>query len=269
MHNILNEIISHKKSEIAQIKAALPQHSLTIRPCENVFVQSLIKHRINIIAEIKPKSPSAGILSKNFQLEAILPAYEKYASALSVLTDTKYFAGSFDLLEKVSEKTNLPTLCKDFILDPYQCYMARHCGAQAVLLIVKILSDEELMNLHFQIKSLGMTVVMEIQNEIELERINKLALKKEIILINNRNLEDFTINLDTTKQLAPQISDAAAIVSASGIESKKDLEKLIPFCTNFLIGSMFMRSADPETEFKKLIDVKLPSKSQTNISIGS
>jgi len=269
MHNILNEIISHKKSEIAQSKIAFPQESLTIRSCDNLFLQSLTKQQINIIAEIKPKSPSAGVLSENFQLDAILPVYDKYASALSVLTDTKFFAGSFDLLQEVSKKSNLPTLCKDFILDPYQCYLARHCGAQAVLLIIKILSDEEILHLYFQIKSLGMTVVMEIQNEAELERINKLCLEKEVILINNRNLEDFTINLDTTRRLAPDISDASVIVSASGIESKNDLETLIPYCSNFLIGSMFMRSVDPETEFKKLIDVKMPSKSQTNISIGS
>ncbi len=97
-----------------------------------------------------------------------------------------------------------------------------------------------------------MTAVFEVQNESELERIQGFHLQKDVILINNRNLEDFTINLDTTKKLAPLISDHIAIISASGIESKQDISELLPFCDNFLVGSLFMRAADPEKEFLDL-----------------
>jgi len=267
MHNMLNEIIAYKKLEIENSKTALPLDSLKITPGDGSFRQSLQNQGLNIIAEIKPKSPSAGVLRSDFRLDEMLPVYNKYARALSVLTDFKFFAGSFDLLSEVSRKSGLPILCKDFILDPYQCYLARICGAQAVLLIAKILSNKELTELYLQIKELGMTAVLEIQNEIEFERINSLAVQAEIILINNRNLEDFTINLNTTKTLAPLIPEQTIVISASGIESKQDLEDLRPFCGNFLVGSLFMRSAHPEKEFQNLIDIGPPSASMAGAVI--
>ena len=268
MHNMLNEIIIHKKLEIESRKKAFPLDSFkgTIDMGDGSFLQSLQKSGLKIIAEIKPRSPSAGILRNDFHLDQILPVYNKYATALSVLTDSKYFSGSFELLSVVSRRSTLPTLCKDFILDPYQCYLARNSGAQAVLLIVKILSDEELEQLYLQINELGMTAILEVQNEIELERLHALNLQAEVILINNRNLEDFTINLDTTKRLVPLISNQTVVISASGIESKGDIENLRPFCANFLVGSLFMRSPDPEKEFQSLIDITLvPSRSEVPV----
>ena len=262
MHNMLNEIIAHKKLEIESRKAAFPLDSFKsiIGVGNGSFLQNLQGQRIKIIAEIKPRSPSAGILRDNFRLDEILPVYNKYASAISVLTDFKYFSGSFELLSTIAQRTALPTLCKDFILDPYQCYLARYSGAQAVLLIAKILSDKDLVQLYSQILELGMTAVLEIQNEIELERLHLLDLQPEVILINNRNLENFTVNLDTTKILAPLIAHHTVVISASGIESKEDIDNLRPFCTNFLVGSLFMRSSDPQKEFANLIELVVEEK---------
>ena len=253
MSNILNEIVAHKKKEVEQSKSIFPLSSLRASNGKGSFLQALQNPGLNIIAELKPKSPSAGTLRNDFKIEQILPVYNKYACALSVLTDSKYFDGSFELLSAVTKQSPLPTLCKDFIIDPYQCHLARSCGAEAVLLIMKILDDKQLKDLYAQIKDLGMTAVVEIQNEAELKRAYNML--PEIILINNRNLEDFSIDLSTTKKLVPLISKQTITISASGLESKQDIEKLRPFCTNFLVGSLFMRSSNLEKDFQDLIGV--------------
>lgn len=255
MSSILAEIIANKRIEIERAQAAISLTDLkkNVALGNGLFFKSLNKQAINIVAEIKPKSPSAGQFSEKFSVDNILPIYNKYACALSVLTDIKYFAGSFSLLNEVASKTNLPILCKDFIFDPYQCYLARNNGAQAVLLIIKILNDNSLIRLNSLIKDLGMTVVMEVQNQAEFMRLLSLKLKPEIILINNRNLEDLTVNLETTKILAKIASGQATVISASGIESRQDIDNLKPFCSNFLIGSLFMRSLDLEQAFLNLI----------------
>ncbi len=201
MPNILDKIIANTRVEIESKQASLELDKLkqSVKPGDGSFLQALRKPALNIIAEIKPKSPSADNLINDFRIDDIVTVYNKYASAISVLTDEKYFGGSFELLAEVSKKSHLPTLCKDFILDPYQCYLARQNGAQAVLLIVKILDQEELEILYKQINDLAMTAVVEVQNKVELERAMALKPQPEVILINNRNLDDFKISFDTTK----------------------------------------------------------------------
>ncbi len=261
MPNLLNEIVSSKKLEVERRKAVLGLEELkqTIAPADGLFLHALQKPGLKIIAELKPKSPSAGTLCTDFRVDEIVRVYNQYACAISVLTDEKFFGGGIELLAEVIQQSTLPVLCKDFIIDPYQCYLARSCGAQAVLLIVKILDQKELQQLYDQTSALGMTAVLEIQNEVELEQAMRLSPKPEVVLINNRNLEDFTISFDTTKALAPAIGDRAIVISASGLKSKTDVEELLPFCSTFLIGSTFMRSGDLEGEFKNLTDVCLAS----------
>jgi indole-3-glycerol phosphate synthase len=253
MPNILNEIVAHKKLEIKEQKNKYPQELLERQIClgDGSFLKTVRQPQPKIIAEIKPKSPSGGILSADFLLRGILAVYNKHASAISVLTDTKYFGGSLDLLKEVAKNSPHPVLCKDFVLDPYQCFAARHAGAQAVLLIVKILDDRQLEEIYLTIKQLGMTPAVEIQNESELERC--LKLEPEVILINNRNLESFIIQLDTTKKLVPLIPKTISIISASGIQSRDDIEELIPYCSNFLIGSVLMRANNIEDQLKILL----------------
>jgi indole-3-glycerol phosphate synthase / phosphoribosylanthranilate isomerase len=242
MPNVLDEIVANKKVEIAKMQSSLSLDVLQehATPASGHFAQTLRKPGINLITEIKPKSPSAGVLRTELNLSELLEQYCQYASAISVLTDAKYFGGSFDLLKEVSQKTNLPLLCKDFVLDQYQCYVARSMGAEAVLLIVKILTDDQLARLSKLIASLGMTAVVEVQNVDEAKRA--VALGSQCILINNRNLETLAVDLDTTIRLAPLIPRGVIAISASGIAEREQIEYLSQACTNFLIGSSLMKS---------------------------
>ena len=263
MPNILDKIIAHKKLEINQQKAhlKLDEFNGSITPGDGSFLRAMQKPGLKIIAEIKPKSPSAGTLCQDLRLDEIVPIYNKYACAISVLTDKKYFGGGLELLSQVKEQSDLPLLCKDFILDPYQCYLARKHGAQAVLLIVKILAPENLNELYQRINNLGMTAVVEIQNKQELERAMALQPVPAVILINNRNLKDFQISFDTTKTLSQLITKQTIVISASGVQSKSHIDELLSFCSTFLIGSHFMRSANLDTELQAL--------TQRNLSLSS
>jgi indole-3-glycerol phosphate synthase/phosphoribosylanthranilate isomerase len=243
MPNILDEIVANKKLELAKMQSsALSIATLRERstPARGQFAQALRKDGINLITEIKPKSPSSGVLRTDLDLPTLLEQHGQYASAISVLTDEKYFGGSYELLHQVSKKTDLPLLCKDFILDDYQCYLARSVGAEAVLLIVKILSDDQLAQLSKLITSLGMTAVVEVQTEEEAKRA--ISLGSECILINNRNLETLAVDLETTIRLAPLIPADTITISASGISEREQIDYLCQACTNFLIGSSLMKS---------------------------
>lgn len=257
MKNTLAEIVLNKRSEIAQRKTLTDIEELREKAvlANGSFITANSSKSINIIAEVKPKSPSAGVLRASDELDigAVVEAYSKYATAISVLTDEKYFGGSLSLLKQISERTSLPTLCKDFIVDPFQIHEARLCGAEAVLLIVKILTDEELVLLQGQIQSLGMKALVEIQNEVELSRA--LAASPEILLINNRNLDTFETDLATTERLALQIPETLPVVSASGIANASDISRLLPYTRRFLIGSSIMRSSNVEEKLRQLCEV--------------
>lgn len=246
MPTILDNIVANKLAEIAhhKTKQSLDMLQNQVEPTQpGRFENALyIPHErpvIKLMLEIKPASPSQGLLTNNFTLAPLLKEYNRFASALSVLTDQKFFQGSLDLLSEVVQNTPHPVLRKDFIVDPYQIYEARLAGAEAVLLIVKILTDQQLRELHENSLALGMTPVIEIQNEIELNRA--LKLDPRVILLNNRNLETFAISFETTLALAPKIPENVIIISASGIETRKDIETLLPATACFLIGSTLMK----------------------------
>jgi indole-3-glycerol phosphate synthase/phosphoribosylanthranilate isomerase len=252
MPSTLSEIVENKLREIAlrkqQVRGDLPQQA------RGSFLPSLRLPGIRVIAEIKPKSPSAGTLNAAVDIDSVTRSYSRYAAAISILTDEKYFGGSLDSLARVSERSSVPTLCKDFILDEVQVEDARRAGAEAVLLIVKILTPEKLEELHRKIESLNMTAVVEVQNEQELATALKVSPK--CILINNRNLETFLTDLKTTEDLAPLIPDGIVVVSASGIESASDIERLKKFATVFLVGSSLMRSADIDLKLRQLCGIQ-------------
>ncbi len=261
---MLGEIIAHKRIEIEKQKLAQPESLLraNVLRGSSAFVKVLQQPGLKVIAEIKPKSPSSGILdldvSRSF--DSLISIYNKYACAISVLTDSKFFGGSMQLLSQVVRNSEHPVLCKDFILDPYQCFLAREAGSEAVLLIAKFLSDSELEQLVDQIMILGMTPIFEVQNENELQRA--LSFKPEVILINNRNLDNFVIDLETTIKLAPRIPEGIICISASGINSAEDINKLSDYCTNFLVGSVLMRSSNLEATFVNLTHRALASGAQ-------
>jgi indole-3-glycerol phosphate synthase len=252
MRATLAEIVSHKKTEIAKSKelAAIEGKNEQVCTADGRFKGALAGEAVNLICEIKPKSPSAGVLKEGLQVDTLVKSFSKYASAISVLTDERFFGGSFDLLHEVRKITQLPILCKDFILDPYQCLEARRAGADAVLLIAKILESNQLSRLYSQITDLGMVPVVEIQNEAELEKAK--SVNAAVILINNRNLDDFAIDLTTTLRLAPKLPGGSVGISASGIESRSDIDSLLGVCCNFLIGTVLMKATDIETKLREL-----------------
>lgn len=250
--SVLAEIVAHKLKELAERKSICSGERLAkqVVAGNGRFAQALVGDGIKLICEIKPSSPSAGVLRKSVNIAEILKVYDQYASGISCLTDKKYFGGSLELLSQVVQQSKCPVLCKDFIIDSYQVYEARLALAEALLLIVKILDDEQLRILYRLICDLGMTPVVEIQNDRELERALKLS--PTVLLINNRNLDTLQIDLDTTRELVPKIPKEITIVSASGIECRNDIDKLLPFAQRFLIGSVLMSSEDMETKLKEL-----------------
>lgn len=255
MASLLDEIVKSKREEISLRKSFKPLSSFSrmVGLTDGSFCDVLKHDRVSLVAELKPRSPSAGVLSESLDIQDYLSSYNRYANAISVLTDEKYFGGSLDLLRTVAKGSSLPLLCKDFIIDPYQCYEARAAGAQAVLIIVKILHDDALAELSEVIQQLGMTPVVEVQNTEELGRA--LKLDPPIILINNRNLTTFAIDLSTTSALAPQVPGHVVTISASGIESREDIEFLLPYAKNFLIGSVLMKSNDPGAKLRELLAI--------------
>jgi indole-3-glycerol phosphate synthase / phosphoribosylanthranilate isomerase len=252
---LLSDIVGNKRDTLSRLKESKPlslwedQVKPLVEPRFEQVLRTATSQDIRLILEIKPMSPSGGILAPELNLDKVLENYNRFGSAISVLTDEKYFGGSFDLLKEVARRSTHPILCKDFVIDPYQVFQARLAGAHAVLLIVKILDDRELSYLHGQVELLGMTAVVEVQNEEELERA--MRINPSVILINNRDLESYTINFDTTKRLVPRMSKSSVCISASGIHARKDIEELLPYTSCFLIGSALMQN-DPENLDEKL-----------------
>ena len=233
-NNILEEIIWYKEVEVERMRDRLPLLQLR-QQVQKVdapldFLGALRNGKTNpaLIAEVKKASPSKGVIKADFNPVAIAKAYEEGgASCLSVLTDSKFFQGSFDNLSLIRSQVNLPLLCKEFIIYPYQIYYARAKGADAVLLIAAVLENKDL-NYFIKItKALGMTPLIEVHTEAELDRVLELD-GVELIGINNRNLEDFTVSLQTTKDLFAARKEIIAernitIVSESGLHSSADL----------------------------------------------
>ncbi|PWT96152.1 MAG: indole-3-glycerol-phosphate synthase TrpC [Candidatus Melainabacteria bacterium] len=252
MSATLAEIVAHKKVEVERRERLVSMEALhaQISLADGRFKTALAGDQIQLICEIKPKSPSAGVLRGELQLEPLVESYNRHASAISVLTDEKYFGGSIELLRRVRSLSPLPLLCKDFIIHPYQCFEARLAGADAVLLIAKILDDYQIKTLYGQIVGLGMVPAVEIQNESELETAKGLGAK--LVLINNRNLDTFKIDLKTTRRLVPLLPPETIKVAASGIESYGDIDFLKDTCHNFLVGSSLMRADDVDAKLREL-----------------
>ncbi len=233
--HILEEIVWHKEEEVAKMRDRLPllrlrQQITNIEPPHN-FLEALQngKTKPALIAEVKKASPSKGVIREDFDPVAIAKSYEAGgASCLSVLTDRKFFQGSFENLSLVRQAVELPLLCKEFIIYPYQIYLARSHGADAILLITAILSDQDLKYFIKIVKSLGMTPLVEVHTLEELDRV--LAIDNvDLIGINNRNLEDFSVNLQTTQDIVvarKEIIDQRkiTIVSESGLHEPQDIK---------------------------------------------
>jgi len=213
----------------------------------------LNKPGISLIAEIKRASPSKGPLAPDLDAVSLAQTYEKSgASAISVLTETEYFKGSTSDLEAIREVVDVPILRKDFIVDPYQVWEARAIGTDLVLLIAAALPMGELARLNQAIEGLAMTALIEVHNRRELEQV--LELNPKIIGINNRNLADFSVSLETTITLHSLIPKDMIVVSESGIHTRKDVKRLEDIGVNaILVGEALVKSTDPAAKIQELL----------------
>lgn len=270
--SILVEILSNKKDELRESKRQLSfddlkEKTLKDSPCikhKKTFIESIKSTKFpSIIAEVKKASPSKGIIRADLNpLQTALDYQSAGASAISVLTDQKYFKGDLDYLKEISASVNLPTLRKDFIIDEYQIYEAKLVGASAILLIAAALTQEELANLYLKSTELELSTLIEIHNEPELRKISPIIKENSkncLLGINNRNLNTFKTDLNTTKELCQQIKvefqdTDIGIVSESGIETSDDLSLLKTFGANaFLIGESLVKQGSPLNNLKTLI----------------
>ncbi|KAA5972103.1 MULTISPECIES: bifunctional indole-3-glycerol-phosphate synthase TrpC/phosphoribosylanthranilate isomerase TrpF [unclassified Pantoea] len=241
---VLEKIVQDKAIwvEARQQQQPLSTFQNSIEPSSRHFYDALQGARTAFILECKKASPSKGVIREDFDPAAIAGVYRYYASAVSVLTDEKYFQGDFAFLPIVSAAITQPVLCKDFIIDPYQIYLARYYQADAILLMLSVLDDEQYRQLAAVAHSLKMGILTEVSNEEELERA--IALQAKVVGINNRDLRDLSIDLNRTRQLAPRLSHGVTVISESGINSYADIRELSHFANGFLIGSSLMEETD-------------------------
>ena len=255
---ILDEIIATTRKLLETRKAERPLAELesicTNQQQPRDAVEALGKPGISLIAEIKRASPSKGSLAPDLDAVSMAQTYEKSgASAISVLTETEYFKGSISDLEAVRQVVDLPILRKDFIVDPYQIWEARAIGADIVLLIAAALPMEDLTRLYQTVNELAMTALIEIHNRQELEQV--LELDPKVIGINNRNLADFSVSLQTTLELLPLIPNNKIVVSESGILTREDVKLLENAGVNaILVGESLVTSVNPAAKIKGLLE---------------
>lgn len=254
---ILDTIVTHKREELRALKARQPLAELRAAaeraPQTRNFAAALATPGVRLIAEIKRASPSKGVFQADLDPVALATTYvENGASAISVLTDERFFQGRLDDLWRVkTTHPGIPVLRKDFLIDPYQVYEARAAGADAILLIVAALEDDLLAGLLALAHELSLHALVEVHDEAELN----CALKFEprIIGINNRDLRDFTVDLGTTERLRPLIPDATIVVAESGIHTAADVQRLARAGVDaVLVGEALMTAANPAAKVREL-----------------
>src|SRR5262245_51946815 len=267
--SILAQIIEHKKLEIAALDAQALRLSAEQSPTPRDFLASIKRRRFgthpSLIAELKRASPSKGILAPHLDLFQVANIYtQNGASAISVLTDEKFFMGKLETLRELrfTHISELPLLRKDFIIDEVQLYESRANGADAILLIAAALTDDKLFaDLHAIALVLGLTPLVEVHNEVETERALKLKDVK-LIGINNRNLATFDVTLKTTERLRPMIPDGIAVVAESGIFTAQDVERLVNVNLDaILVGEALVTSDDISAKVRELSGARVPSPS--------
>ncbi|MEY8716068.1 bifunctional indole-3-glycerol-phosphate synthase TrpC/phosphoribosylanthranilate isomerase TrpF [Francisella philomiragia] len=253
METILAKIVEAKRNWLFAKKRLFPLDVFKkeVIKTDRDFYQALESDKAVFILECKKGSPSKGVIRKKFDLNEIAAVYKNYANVISVLTDEEFFMGSFANLEIVRKQVTQPILCKDFIIDEYQIYLARHYQADAVLLMLSVLNDNEYKKLAKVANRLGMGILTEVSNEEELQRAIKL--KAKVIGINNRNLRDLSIDLNTTRLLAPKIPKGTIIISESGIYKNQEIRDLRNYVNGFLIGSSIMSERNLELAVRKLV----------------
>lgn len=244
METVLAKIVADKASYLAtrQQRQPLAEFLPYVIPSSRHFYRVLSGDRCAFILECKKASPSKGLIRADFDPVSIARVYRDYASAISVLTDEKYFQGDFEFMRLVSENAPQPILCKDFIIDPYQILLARYYQADACLLMLSVLDDEKYRQLVNLAHSLNMGVLTEVSNRQELTRA--ITLQAQVVGINNRDLRDLSIDTCRTREFAPCLPKGVTVISESGIYQHRQVRELRQFSHGFLIGSALMANDD-------------------------
>jgi indole-3-glycerol phosphate synthase len=256
---MIEQLIAAARAGVEERRSNLSQGELESRlpgrGDDRPFSEALVRPGLSLIAEFKRRSPSAGEISATANVAEQVGAYERGgAAALSVLTDELHFGGSLEDLRAARAACSLPILRKDFIVDPYQLFEAAVNGADAVLLIVRALEDDDLREMYEQARGLDLDCLVEVHDEDELERA--LQLDVDVIGINNRNLEEGTVDVSTTYELMPDVPAGKTVVAESGISTRAELEELDRVGVDaVLIGSALMRAAEPEALTRELTGI--------------
>ena len=252
----LDDIVDATRNAVARRKRERPlaeiEHDAASRPEGLPFAEALARPGTSLIAEHKRRSPSAGEIRAGADLTEIVRAYERGgAAALSVLTEEEHFGGSLDDLRAARAASTLPILRKDFTVDPYQLYEAKSAGADAVLLVVGSLVRDDVARLHALAGELGLDALVEVYDERELEVA--LEIDADVIGINNRDLEDFSVDTGRTLELLADVPAGKVVVSESGISTREQIDELERHGVDaVLVGETLMRAPDPEAAVREL-----------------
>jgi indole-3-glycerol phosphate synthase len=258
--SVLDEILRSKREELKDTKILVPLADLKarVRDMEPTipFKDAIVRNNqgsIRLIAEVKKASPSKGIIRQDFDIESIISIYNKKdVSAISIITESKFFSGDLNFIQRARSRTRKPILRKDFIFDEYQIYESRACGADAVLLIVAALERPQLYDLYALAKELSLECLVEVHNLKELD--TALYCNAEIIGINNRNLSTLEVDISTTKDLIKDIPRGKVTVSESGIDSYAQVRELEAVGVDaILVGTSIMESPDIEKKIDELM----------------
>ncbi|RZI92480.1 MAG: indole-3-glycerol phosphate synthase TrpC [Variovorax sp.] len=264
MDDILNKIVAVKHQEVAAAKQRTPLDAIRFdaesrvltRDFEGALRAKIAAGHAAVIAEVKKASPSKGVIRADFIPADIAQSYAEgdgtvSAACLSVLTDKQFFQGGIDFLKQARASCELPVLRKDFMVDAWQIYESRAIGADAILLIAAILDDAQMRDFEAIAQELGMAVLVEVHDAAELERA--LKLKTRLVGVNNRNLRNFEVSLQTTIDLLPKLPADRLLVTESGIATRQDVATLRAAGIHaFLVGEAFMRADEPGEALAKL-----------------
>lgn len=250
---MLHKIITQQKTDMANKENSLPFEALLkeLKPSKRNFISAIQNKSPFFIFECKHHSPSEGKLTQEYHCSELAKSYSQFADVISVLTNAPFFGGDFEHLKQVSESVDKPVLCKDIIVTPYQVALARFYGADAVLLMLSVLSDVEYLECHQHAQDLNMTVLTEVFSETEAIRARQL--QASIIVINHRNLHTMQLDMMRVKHLKPLFSKETILIAASGIQTNKQIQSLAPYVNGFLIGSCLSKSQNIERTMRELI----------------
>ena len=262
VENTLNQIINKKEQKLNELKKTISIESLKEKINENSsFINfkekienNIVNNKISLIAEIKKASPSAGIIFQNYNpVDIAKKYYENKATCLSILTEEYFFQGELIHLRKVKQKINLPVLCKDFFIDPFQVYLAKSYGADAILIILAGVTEKMANQLYDDALKLGMSVIIEVHTKDEAK--NSLKFKNALIGINNRNLKTLETNVNTTYDIHDVlINHSGPLISESGIKTKEEVLEIAEKTKikTFLIGESLLNNLDKNSIFSVL-----------------